>query len=178
MTGANRFSARKVVNGMLLRPRWLFALLLLPVLSGCGNKDAGVLIANKIPTIALSNAPIQNGEDFYSVRLNWFASDEDGQVVRYIYSVDPPAGGDTVWTSTTSSEVTVFFPSTTPRNPLPPADSSVVSRDYHTFVVKAVDNEGAVSAFDYRSFTSKTTAPSTLIEAPRPPRSSPGPSAT
>jgi hypothetical protein len=170
MTGANRFSARKVVNGMSqrLRSSLLFLLLLLPVLSGCGNKSAGVLVENKRPSIDLSNAPIQNSDEFYSVRLNWFASDQDGQVVRYIYTVDPPALGDTVWTSTTASEITLFFPSTTPRNPLPPADSSVVSRDYHTFVVKAVDNEGAPSAPKFRSFTSRTTAPSTIIEVPHP----------
>jgi len=175
MTGANRFSSRKVVNGMALHLRgWILAsLLVLPVLSGCGNKTAGVLVENKRPTLALSNAPIENSVQFYSVHLNWFASDEDGQVVRYIYTTDPPAMGDTVWTSTNSSEVTVFFPSTSPPNTLPPADSSVVSRDYHTFVIKAIDNQGAQSAPVPRSFTSRTTAPSTLIEVPQPTRQQP-----
>jgi len=170
MTGANRFSLRKVVIQMSLRTRlWLLPMLLLvPVLSGCGHKDAGVLVQNKNPQIEISNAPIQGTEEFYSVRINWFASDVDGQVTHYIYATDPPVMGDTVWTETNSSEITVFFRSPEPNDPLPALGSIIISRGYHTFVVKAIDNEGAASPPATRSFTSRTTAPSTGIDVPRP----------
>ena len=171
MTGADRFSVRKVVNRMSLRiVRRLLPLLLLvlPVLSGCGNKADQLAVPNQRPIIGISNAPIQGTEEFYSIRINWFASDSDGQVTRYIYATDPPVMGDTTWTSTTSSEVTVFFRSPNPNDPLPPLGSVIISRGYHTFVVKAIDNEGAASAPASRSFTSRTTAPSTNISAPRP----------
>jgi hypothetical protein len=155
---------------MSLRTRlWLLSLLLLgPVLSGCGHKATGVLVQNIHPSIEISNAPIQGTEEFYSVRINWFASDIDGQVTHYIYATDPPVMGDTVWTQTNSSEITVFFRSPAPTDPLPPLGSVIISRGYHTFVVKAIDNQGAASPPATRSFTSRTTAPSTNIAAPRP----------
>ena len=171
MTGANRFSARKVVNRMSssLRARLLLSLLLLvPVLSGCGHKATGTLVPNERPNIKITDSPISGTETFYSVRINWAASDADGQVTRYIYATDPPVQGDTVWTETNSSEVTVFFRSPNPNDPLPPLGSVIISRGYHTFVVKAIDNEGTPSAPDTRSFTSRTTAPSTIIDTPRP----------
>jgi len=170
MTGANRFSVRKVVIHMLfrIRLRLLPLLLLVPVLSGCGHKAEGVLVQNKHPQIEISNAPIQGTEEFYSVRINWFASDIDGQVTHYIYATDPPVMGDTAWTETNSSEITVFFRSPAPNDPLPALGSVIISRGYHTFVVKAVDNEGATSPPATRSFTSRTTAPSSIIDTPSP----------
>jgi hypothetical protein len=142
-------------------------------LTGCGKSgSSGSLITNLRPTIEISAGPIQGTEVFYSVRLNWFASDADGQVVRYIYATDPPVEGDTTWIETRSSEVTVFFHSTAPTDSLhpvlPPLGSVIISRNYHTFVVKAIDNEGAASQWRSLSFTSRTTAPSTQIQAPHP----------
>jgi hypothetical protein len=174
MTGANHSFVRKVVTRMSHRAfrGALLALLLVPVLAGCGHKT-GTGTVNLRPTIALSSAPIEGTEEFYSVRINWFASDADGQVVRYIYATDPPVMGDTVWTETRSSEITVFFRSPAPTDPLPQLGSLIISRGYHTFVVKAIDNEGAASKPATRSFTSRTTAPSTLIIAPAPTRQQP-----
>jgi hypothetical protein len=169
MTGANHSFVRKVVNGMSHRISWRIvgALLLLPVLAGCGHK-VGTEPINLRPQVELSNAPPEGTEEFYSVRINWFASDPDGQVVRFIYATDPPVQGDTTWVETRSSEITVFFRSPGPNDPLPPVGQVIISRGYHTFVVKAIDNEGAPSAPATRSFTSRTTAPSTVIQAPRP----------
>lgn len=169
MTGANHSFVRKVVNGMSHRVSWRIvgALLLLPVLAGCGHKVSTKPI-NLRPSVEISNAPPEGTEEFYSVRINWFASDPDGQVVRFIYATDPPVQGDTAWVETHSSEITVFFRSPGPNDPLPPVGQVIISRGYHTFVVKAIDNEGAPSAPATRSFTSRTTAPSTVIQAPRP----------
>ena len=103
------------------------ALLLLAVAlggGGCGKSPASSLVQNLRPTVALSFAPVVNDSVSYSVRINWFGSDGDGQVVGFQYAVDPPAspvpGNDTVWVNTTSSDLALFFPSTQPRRPLAP----------------------------------------------------------
>jgi len=143
-------------------------LLALLAFAGCG-KTEGVLIENERPFVELSAAPSPSDSVEYAVRLNWFGGDNDGVIVRYEYANDPPADGDTTWTATTSSEVTLLYPSKDPRdNPLPPFGSIVPSSDYHTFVIRAIDNEGAVSEPVSRSFTSWTVAPSTRITRPVP----------
>jgi len=175
VTPVARVIARKEWSIMLGRASWAVAAALAIVviaLTGCGKSSTGTLGLNKRPQIDISAGPIQGTEVFYSVRLNWFASDPDGQVVRYIYTSDPPVQGDTTWIETRSSEVTVFFHSSAPTDSLhpvlPPLGSVIISRNYHTFVVKAIDNEGAASAPKSLSFTSRTTAPSTNITAPQP----------
>jgi hypothetical protein len=151
------------------------ALLLLAVVlaaAGCGKSPASSIVPNLRPTVDLSFAPVSNDSVTYSVRINWFGSDGDGQVVGFQYTVDPPAspvpGNDTVWVNTTSSELALFFPSTQPRRPLAPPGTIVPSSDYHTFVIRAIDNEGARSAPVSRSFTSFTIAPETVILIPSP----------
>jgi hypothetical protein len=140
--------------------------------AGCGKSTGPGLVANMRPTVDLSFAPGSSDSVNYSVRINWFGSDADGQVVGFEYAVDPPAsptpGNDTVWVSTTASELALFFPSKQPRRPLAPPGSVVPSSDYHTFVIKAIDNEGARSAPVSRSFTSFTIAPETTIRIPSP----------
>ncbi|MEP7029008.1 MAG: hypothetical protein ABI960_10470, partial [Candidatus Eisenbacteria bacterium] len=155
---------------MFGRASWAVAAalaILVVALVGCGKSSKGTMVPNLRPQIDLSAGPIEGSEVFYSVRLNWFASDADGQVVRFIYASDPPVMGDTTWTETRASEITVFFRSPTPNDPLP-ASGTIIARGYHTFVVKAIDNEGAASAPRSLSFTSRTTAPSTDITRPIP----------
>ena len=171
MIHSERLTQRKEWSGMFRRASWAVAAAIaigMVALTGCGKSSPGTLILNERPQIDISAGPIEGTEVLYSVRLNWFASDADGQVLRYIYSTDPPVMGDTVWTETRSSEVTVFFRSPAPNDPLPPLGSVIISRGYHTFVIKAIDNEGATSQPRSLSFTSRTTAPSTVINAPRP----------
>lgn len=136
---------------------------------GCGKGGtAGTTINNTRPTVELSSAPIEGDTTFYSVRLNWFGSDADGQVTRYMYAEDPVPGQDTAWVETSASETVIFWNSPGPTDPLPPLGSVIISRGYHTFVIKAVDNENLASAPVSRSFTSRTVAPSTQITRPRP----------
>ena len=172
MTPVARLIARKEWSIMPGRASWAVVAALAIVviaLTGCGKSGlGGTTVLNQRPQIEISAGPIEGTEVFYSVRLNWFASDTDGQVVRYIYASDPPVQGDTTWTETRSSEVTVFFRSPAPTDPLPELGKVIISRGYHTFVVKAIDNEGAASRPKWLSFNSRTTAPSTNITAPQP----------
>jgi hypothetical protein len=140
------------------------------IIIGCGREPGGLVVANQRPEVTLSLAPLPGTSTAYPVQIRWSAFDVDGRVVRFHYAVDAPASGDTTWTSSTAHELTLFFPATTPEDPLPPPGESVIARDYHTFVIKAVDNEGAYSAVVARSFTSRTVAPYSQIVQPLPNR--------
>ena len=170
MTGtANLFvrARRRAVKTGLLPA---LALVALVAAAGCGKNGAGILVEPKRPTVEITFAPIENDSVSYSVRINWVGSDSDGQVVGFQYAVDPPAdpspGNDTVWVDTQSSEVALLFPSRRPRTPLAPPGTIIPSSDYHTFVIRAIDNDGLRSAPEFQSFTSFTIAPSTLITVP------------
>jgi hypothetical protein len=138
------------------------------LVAGCGKKGDPFLVDPQRPTVDITFSPIEQDSVSYAVRINWAASDPDGQVVGFQYAVDPPAsptpGNDTVWVDTQASEVQLLFPSRRPRQPFPP--NIIPSSDYHTFVIRAIDNEGLRSEPKFRSFTSFTIAPSTLITVP------------
>lgn len=176
MTGgaAHQVSARGE-NRIMTRRFWSAAaaftlvLAVLAALAGCGKSGEDFVVENIRPEVDLSAAPAASDSVAYAVRLNWFGSDADGVVTMFEYANDPPADGDTAWVSTTASETTILYPSRDPNDtPLPPVGRIIPSSDYHTFVVRAVDNEGARSAPISRSFTSYTVAPSTTINTPRP----------
>lgn len=169
--GENRIMNRSIRSAA---GAFLGGLAVVAALAGCGKSGQDFMVENIRPLVELSAAPAPGDSVAYSVRLNWHGSDADGVVTAFEYANDPPAEGDTAWVSTTSSEVTILYPSRDPLdNPLPPTGQIIPSSDYHTFVVRAVDNEGARSAPASRSFTSYTVAPSTVINTPRPNRQQP-----
>lgn len=165
--------------GFLPRPHaaWLraslpasaLALVVVMVLFGCSRKQQSILVPNLPPTIELSAAPLPGDSVFYVVRFNWFSFDPDGEVSRFEYVVDPPAGGDTAWIHTEARELTIRFRSSTPRSDAPPS-GQVPSSEYHVFAIRAVDNEGLLSPVAYTAFISYTVAPTTLITYPTPSR--------
>lgn len=143
----------------------LAAAVLLPALAGCSKKTVNNEFPNQSPTVRLTNAPTSTRQVdayYYAITLNWVGFDPDGRVAYYLYVVDPPATGDTTWTRTEKNETVILFPSTQSNTTTGKAD------DPHTFVIKAVDDDGAISPFVYRSFFSFTTAPTVQILAPRP----------
>lgn len=137
---------------------------------GC-SKKGGVqyLIPNERPTVDLTAAPVSTGDTaWYSYKLNWSGNDPDGRVVRFDYAVDPPVAGsgeDTLWTPTQKNEQQLSFRATQayfdPRH-------GWRSSDYHTFVIRAVDDAGAISAPKSRAFYSYTIAPVVSITNPAP----------
>ncbi len=140
--------------------------------SGCSKSLDETLTPNEAPTVTLTAAPIDTvGEYFYSVHLNWLGYDRDGKIVYYEYAVldglVTPFRLDTLrtFTSTNRNELTHFFTSTRPKEIDPRGTKST---DLHTFVIRAVDNEGARSKLAWRSFTSYTLAPSVRIVSPAP----------
>jgi hypothetical protein len=137
--------------------------------SGCGESTNSILVENQRPQIELSAAPQPMDSVFYAVRMQWFSFDSDGRVTHYVYSVDPPADGDTTWVRIERNEITIFFESRTPEDPLP-ISAPVASSDFHVFVIKAVDNEDMPSPPVFRAFTSYTVAPQSQISSPSPSR--------
>jgi hypothetical protein len=137
---------------------------------GCSKQGGGiVLYPNQRPTVDLTAAPVSTGDTaWYSYRINWSGTDADGRVVRFEYAIDAPAQGsglDTTWISTTKNEQQVFFRATQAYfDPL----KGWRSADYHTFVVRAIDDAGAISAPKARSFFSYTIAPVVSIINPAP----------
>jgi len=148
-------------------------------LSSCSTKVSGTLLPNQPPTVELTNAPISKDASnpyFYAYRVNWSGNDPDGRIDHYEYAIDPPPvvirdtskcnNGDTCWISTTKNEEILFFRATQPdsiKGTNPPTAS-----DAHTFVIRAVDNQGARSPYKYRSFYAYTIAPTVSIDNPLP----------
>ena len=147
--------------------------------AGCASKNiAGVFVQNQRPSIDLTQAPVNTeGEYFYAYRINWSGYDPDGQVSYYEYAIDPPTqfqagnGQDTLWIRTDRQEQIFFFRASIPE---PSGGVADTAREFHVFVVRAVDNSGNLetmrSAPKSRAFYSFTVAPTVKILRPTPSR--------
>src|SRR5262249_41990541 len=91
--------------------------------------------------------------------------DPDGRIDHYEYAIDPTAT-DTVWIKTVRNGEIVFFRASQPDSIK--GGSAPTASDFHVFVLKAVDNDGAESERKARAFFSYTIAPSVQITNPRP----------
>src|SRR5215831_2614817 len=141
--------------------------------AGCsGKKAVSSPFANLRPTIELTRAPYNQSTRFeYSYRMDWLGYDPDGRVDHYLYAIDPPSPTafnpepETTWVRTTRSEELINFTASRPDSSDPTVHGS---SDFHTFVVKAIDNGGLQSAPLYRSFFTYTVAPTVTILNPVP----------
>jgi hypothetical protein len=133
----------------------------------------------------------------YQVHLFWSGSDRDGTVDHYdfimidhpriashIDSIAPddptqvvvqvPAPDDPRWTGTTATDSTFITLADTLRRDAQPGPGQTADEvrnafleRWHTFFVRAVDNEGAIDQTpDYRSFNSHNIAPQIWFTAP------------
>jgi hypothetical protein len=159
------------MNARRLTPLFAAALALATgALTGCSKDGGGTRVSNLRPEVRLTNAPVSTEDRyFYAYRLNWVGHDPDGRIDHFEYAIDPPTttNAETTWTSTTNNEQIVFFRASNPED----IDSAEpVGTDFHTFVIRAIDDLGARSAPVHRSFFSYTVAPTVQIETPRPSR--------
>ena len=124
-------------------------------LSGCEHMK-GQKPPNMRPGVQLSGGPPNGGTDYYAVLLQWWGWDLDGSVDHFVYAIDDT----TVWTETRFYEGSFLFS----------ADSARAGGNtgrWHTFYIKAVDNQGLESVPDYLTFDATTIAPSATISTPR-----------
>jgi len=148
----------------------------LMAVSGCSKSKVTNPKANERPILELTRAPYNESTRFeYAYRMNWLGYDPDGRVAYYLYAIDPPSPTaqvpepETTWVQTDKSERLINFSATK-------LDSSRVhvdgASDFHTFVVKAIDNGGLggplQSAPLVRSFFTYTVAPTVQILNPVP----------
>jgi len=143
---------------------------LLVVVASLGCEKAGVkfFVPNQRPTVELTAAPVSTADTaWYAYKMNWSGQDADGRVERFEYAIDPPTTPDaeTLWVSTTKNEQQLFFKAS---NAYFDPRRGWRSNDFHTFVVRAVDDAGAVSAPKSRAFYSYTIAPVVSIVNPLP----------
>jgi hypothetical protein len=135
---------------------------------GCEKPGVKFFIPNERPTVELTAAPVSTADTaWYSYKMNWSGTDADGRVERFEYAIDPPTApnAETLWVSTAKNEQQLFFRAT---NAYFDPRRGWRSNDFHTFVVRAIDNSGAVSAPKSRAFYSYTIAPVVFISNPLP----------
>jgi len=163
---------RTTISSILL----LLSGLLLP---GCSVDDiTGTLPANRPPEVWLSIAPPEGAAVDYFVHVYWGGFDPDGNISHYEWTITNNEGGafepsDTigdVWSRTEVKDSVFAFTADVLE------DSSTVDfdemRQYefirsHTFFIRSVDDRGAPSPVQYRSFTATNLSPVIDIEVPR-----------
>jgi hypothetical protein len=144
---------------------WLAAAALLAAASGCARDPRGTLLPNSLPEVELTAAPADpNRLYYYRYTLEWTAFDTDGGVEHFLYAVDPPAAGDTVWTTTRGHSLSLEFRAS---GTVPGPDSLTLAAESHTFVIAAVDDRRAIGPRVVRSFFSYTQAPTVRILSPK-----------
>ncbi len=144
------------------------------LLAACSEAPTDVPIPNRPPVVAISAGPIRDSVDVFITTFNWNAFDPDGQVRHFLYAVDDTLAPDS-WLTTEAYELTLLFSAVDSAGvDLISVGSSGVSleryrfRGAHTFFLKAVDDDGALSAPAQLSFTAETFAPETQILIPNP----------
>ncbi len=137
--------------------------------TGACAKVRRTFVPNQPPSVLLTAFPVDTTQSqFYVVRAHWLGFDPDGRVDRFEYAVlDAGAAVDTIsaWVATGRNEGTFLFRSDRPDSIV--LGSTTLSRA-HTFVIRAVDDQGAASPPAWRTFFSYTVAPQVRITAPSP----------
>lgn len=153
------------------------------LVGGCGN-DPSEPAPNVPPeTFITSGEPRDSSRVVHHVTLNWNGQDIDGTVPRtfdYILDTYPrrvatiaqvvpqtPAVNDPRWTRLTAYQVTLAVAADTLRAD-PRGDIGAGEFDrWHTFYLRAVDNEGTPDETpDHRTFQAFTQAPSLWLLSP------------
>ncbi len=137
---------------------------------GCSKSLKATKLLNQTPTVRLTYAPVDTTkEEFYVYKMQWVGYDPDGRVVSFQYAIDPPSrssGADTAWITTTRNEQIVSFTATKPESLGPRQQPR--SQGFHVFVLRAVDNDHAVSPYVARAFFSFGVAPTIQVLTPQP----------
>lgn len=155
-------------------------MLLLLGLTACGH-DRGTRVDNHRPFVRVTGGPIAGDTTRYTAELFWSGWDDDGVVDHYQYALDipdhftaaeinDPRDVGIAWRDTSAFRASFLL--TTPRSDsmidsgglLVPRNRHIGS---HTFWVRAVDNEGAISDAASVSFNAFTVNPRTTITIPR-----------
>ena len=134
--------------------------------AGCDSRN-GVPLPNAEPNTRISAGPPEGDDTSFNINLFWFGWDDDGFVDFYEIAWESPDENN--WVGPIFSNDSLFTVEASEScctSPLPgqgvPSDS--VYEQFHTFYVRAVDDQGVRdSSPSVRSFNAKTVAPFTEI---------------
>jgi hypothetical protein len=153
-------------------------------LSACGS-ETDRRVENSRPFVRLTGGPVErsgatNDSVGYSTEFLWTGWDEDGIIDHYQYAIDipdhfsledinNPEDIGIAWKDTTAFRGRFLF-FTPEQDTILNTDGTVTEparyRGDHTFYVRAVDNEGAVSEAKWVTFTARTATPQTTFTVP------------
>lgn len=150
--------------------------ILLPILfllGGCllipDDQEKGTRVQNLRPLVQITAGAATSdsaGID-YKVNFQWRGADEDGVVIRFEYAMDDTTT-QSAWRDTTGFSTLLKFGAT--HQAVNNGDDRF--SDWHTFYIRAVDNEYATSTIDRRFFNARTIAPTCEITFPKVPAGS------
>ncbi|MFQ5600236.1 MAG: hypothetical protein ACE5G2_06750 [Candidatus Krumholzibacteriia bacterium] len=166
-----------------MQPR--LAILALLAVTACGDSIDEITpdTANQPPETTLTRGPPDStGATSYRVHFAWSGQDPDGSVEHFDYilvdhpveksagasglAVTVPDVDDPRWTRTDAMDSTFITTADTPSDETGPGGDPWFER-WHTFVIRAVDDQGGVDETpDYRSFNSRTLAPTIALKTP------------
>ncbi len=135
------------------------AALLAILTAGCSeDKRTRPLLPNQSPEVSITAGAADSTATSYITTFEWHGVDDDGVIDHYLYAVDDSSAG---WTETTETSVELHLSATEP-NPDDPAGA----QSWHSFWVRAVDDDCARSVPDGRFFNARTIAPTSRIVSP------------
>jgi hypothetical protein len=137
--------------------------------TGCDD-DMGRLIPNNPPGARLTAHPPDSGTAGYEVEFRWDGWDSDGEVDYFLYAIDPPdmyGSADSVWTRTDAYFGHFVFKASD-FDTLYHWENPQIAKGWHVFVLKAVDDMGAVSEPVYLAFNAANIGPRTQFLTPPP----------
>jgi hypothetical protein len=150
-----------------MKLQWVLVLLLLSA-TGCllipSDTEKGTRVENERPLVSITAGAAtsdSSGID-YKVTFQWRGSDDDGVVTRFQYAMDDTTT-ESAWHDTTGFGTLLKFGASHNTD----GASSGIFRDWHTFYLRAVDNEYSVSRVDKRFFNARTIAPTSEITFPK-----------
>jgi len=115
---------------------------------------------NRAPSVRITSGGVSPEPLDYRAQFTWCGSDEDGVVTAYYWAVDDTVS-EHAWHETTGFTAEPHIHATTPDSQHPGQAS-----DWHTFYVRAVDNELTFSPTERRYFNATTVAPASRITSP------------
>ncbi len=144
----------------------LIGVVLLLAQSGCllipDDKVEGERIANLRPSVRITGGaatPDPVGVD-YKVQFFWSGSDADGVISFYQWAVDDTVS-EGAWRDTTGFSARFNF-----KAARQVSGSTTLFTDWHTFYIRAIDNEYSFSKPVKRYFNARTIAPTSRITFP------------
>jgi len=125
----------------------------------------GTRIDNQPPSVRITSGASTDdpGGISYKVLFRWNGIDNDGVVAAYEWAMDDTIS-ESAWTDTTGFSAVINFDATTYDEQSDPESASFT--DWHTFFIRAVDNEFLRSQPDVRFFNARTIAPTSEITFP------------